>query len=112
MRTVKSVAPVGFVLGVIQYPLFWAALMLAAETDLTVAWIGFLGAWLARGILAELIDRRLQTARRLPTWCLPFRDVLSVAMMLASYWSDRVAWRGQEHRVTSFADAVLQPGKG
>lgn len=112
MRTVKSVAPIGFVLGALQYPLFWATLMLGAVADLPAAWLAFLLVWLARGILAELIDRQLQTSRRLPTWCLPFRDVLSVAMMLASYWSDRVAWRGQEHRVTSFADAVLQLGKG
>ena len=112
MRTVKSVAPIGFVLGALQYPLFWATLMLLAGIDQPKAWIGFLGLWLARAILAELLDRQLHTAGRLPMWALPFRDVLSVAMMVASYWSNRVAWRGQEYRVTSFSEAVLQPGKG
>ena len=112
MRTVKSVAPVGFVLGVIQYPLFWAALMLLAAPDRPTVWIVFSSLWAARAILAESTDRLLRTAGRLPIWCLPFRDVLSVSMMAASYWSNRVAWRGQEYRVTSFSEAVLQPGKG
>lgn len=111
MRTVKSVAPIGFVLGAMQYPLFWATLMLGAGADTPLAWIAFATFWLARGLLAELIDRLLQTAR-LPILYLPFRDILSVVIMVASYWSNRVAWRGQEHRITSFADAVLQPGKG
>ncbi len=112
MRTVKSVAPVGFVLGALQYPLFWATLMLAAEADMAMAWVAFLTFWLARGILAGLIDGLLQTSGRLAIFYLPFRDVLSVVIMVASYWSNRVAWRGQEHRVTSFSEAVLQPGKG
>ena len=112
MRTVKSVAPIGFVLGAMQYPLFWATLMLGAEADAPLAWVAFAAFWLARGLLATGIDRLLQTTGRLRVWYLPFRDVLSVAIMVASYWSNRVAWRGQEHRVTSFAAAVLQPGKG
>ena len=112
MRTVKSVAPVGFVLGVLQYPLFWAALMLAFEIDMAAAWVVFLTMWLIRSILAELFDQLLHSVGRLPMWCLPFRDVLSVATILASYRSNRVAWRGKEYRVTSFSEAVLQPGKG
>lgn len=112
MRTVKSVAPIGFALGAMQYPLFWAVLMLGAKAEAPIAWFAFAAFWMARGLLATLIDRRLQTTDRLPICYLPIRDVLSVMIMVASYWSDRVAWRGQEHRITSFADAVLQPGKG
>lgn len=112
MRTVKSVAPIGFVLGAMQYPLFWAALMVACKIDMPAAWVAFLTVWLIRGVLAELFDRLLQTTTRLPMWCIPFRDILSVAMILASYRSNRVAWRGKEYRVTSFSEAVLQPGKG
>ena len=112
MRTVKSVAPIGFVLGALQYPLFWATLMLAAEPDAAMAWIAFVALWIARGALARRMDRLLQSPSRLPIWCLPFRDMLSIGIMGASYWSNRVAWRGQECHVTSFSEAVLQPGKG
>ena len=122
MRTVKSVAPIGFVLGALQYPLFWATLMLGAEADAAWAWVAFAVVWLGRGVLAARIDGLLRTSPRLSVWYLPFRDVLSVVIMVASYWSNRVAWRGQEHRVTSFSqaaqqrgtfsEAVLQPGKG
>ena len=122
MRTVKSVAPIGFVLGGLQFPLFWALLMVAAAPSQPWAWGAFAAMWTVRSVLARLADRALGVTVRLPVWLLPFRDVLSITIMLASYWSDRVAWRGEEYRVTSFSqaaqqrgtfsDAVLQPGKG
>ena len=112
MRTVKSVAPIGFPFGAAQYPLFWATLMLAAAPDALTAWFAFGLVWIARGVLAARVDSILRTTGRLRFWYLPFRDALSVVIMVASYWSNRVAWRGQEYRVTSLSEAVLQPGKG
>jgi hypothetical protein len=46
------------------------------------------------------IDRALGLARRGGIWCLPFRDLMSITVMLASYRTDRVAWRGQTLRAT------------
>ncbi|MDP9096471.1 MAG: glycosyltransferase, partial [Pseudomonadota bacterium] len=112
MRTVKSVAPIGFVLSSIQYPLFWSMLMMLVSGFEPWTFGVFAGAWLVRGILAHALDRMLQIAAPLTIWSLPLRDLLSVLVMLASYGSNRVAWRGQTHNVTSFTQAVLQPGKG
>ncbi len=112
MRTVKSVAPVGFVLSSIQYPMVWALLMLALSGGDKWALIAFAGAWLLRGILAHSLDRMLRISAPLTIWFVPLRDLLSVLVMVASYGSNRVAWRGQTHHVTSFSRAVLQPGKG
>ena len=119
-RTVQSLVPAGFALSAVQYPLFWSALMVGTSGGLTWAWLAFAGAWALRGAAAWGIDRRLGLASRLPVWCLPFRDLLSVTVMLASYRTDRVAWRGQTLRATrprlarvpSLASGSLAPGKG
>ena len=69
MRTVKSVAPIGFVLGAMQYPLFWAKLD-ASGRDRSSECLDrlFWDYGSSRAILAELLDRQLQTTRRLPMW--------------------------------------------
>jgi ceramide glucosyltransferase len=93
-RTTRSLAPVGFGLSCVQYPLFWAALavMLTGGNRWAVAL--FCLAWLVRGGAAFAIDRMLQLATTAPIWLLPLRDVLSVAAILFSYGSDNVSWRG------------------
>ena len=119
-RTVQSLVPVEFALSAVQYPLFWSALMVGTSGGLTWAWLTFAAAWTLRGAAGWGIDRRLGLASRLPVWCLPLRDLLSVTVMLASYRTDRVAWRGQTLRATrprltavsSLAPGSLAPGKG
>ena len=54
----------------------------------------------------RLIDRMLG-APRLPLELVPLRDVLSFAVLIASYCSRRVEWRGRRYRV--LADGSLQP---
>ncbi len=109
MRTMRSVAPAGFPTSAVQYPLFWAALMVLL-TGQAWALAGFGLVWWLRAILAHLLDRALPAGRTpLMIWCLPLRDILSITVMLASYMSDRVAWRGQQHHVTRFSRPVLEP---
>ena len=111
-RTIRSVEPVGFALSSVQYPLFWAFTTLLLSGGAEWAWIGFALSWLGRALIAHGVDRALKVASRLTIWCLPFRDLLSVVVMLASYGSNRVAWRGQEHHVTRLASTDLAAGKG
>ena len=94
-RTVKSLEPLGFVTTAIQYPLFWAALTIGLSGGLVEAWWLFLVTWFVRGTMAYAIDRNLKVASSLTIWCLPFRDLLSMTVILASYRTRRVAWRGQ-----------------
>ncbi len=113
-RTVRSVAPVGFAMSVIQFPLFWGLLMLIVTDadDRPLAWIGFGSIWLARAGLGAVRDRVLRRQTTLPMWGLPLRDLLSVMIMVTSYRSNRVAWRGQEHKVLAFTRAELETGRG
>ncbi len=108
-RTVKSLAPAGFVMSAVQYPLFWAALALGVSGGATWAWVLFGVAWAVRAAAAHALDRDLNLAARLTIWCLPFRDLLSMTVMLASYRTRRVAWRG--HVMLATRPGLL-PGKG
>ncbi len=113
-RTVKSLAPVGFVLSTIQYPLFWAALAVGVSGGSPWAWLLFVVAWIVRGVVAIAIDRNLKVASALTIWCLPLRDLLSMTVILASYRTRRVAWRGQIMLATrpGLAPGHLAPGEG
>lgn len=98
-RTIRDVAPWSLAGSVIQYPLFWAAIvaLLGGGAFWSVAL--FVAVWLVRAISAWEIDRALrnriaQPLARTPMWLLPLRDMLSVAEIIASFWTDNVVWRG------------------
>jgi ceramide glucosyltransferase len=103
-RTILSLVPLRFALSAIQYPLAWALLCLALSGGEEWGFAVFLAAWLARAMVGRGIDRALALspaglAQAAPVWLLPLRDLLSVGVVLGSYASDRVHWRGQVLRV-------------
>ena len=108
-RTIQSIAPVGFVLSSLQYPLFWAmaAMIVSGGQHWAVALFGV--AWIVRASAVLGIDATLGLAMAIPLWLLPLRDAMSVAVMLASYGGKRVAWRGH---VLQISAPRLAPGKG
>ena len=108
-RTVRALAPVGLVLSVLQYPLFWAVLALALSGGQVWAWGLLAAAWLVRAVVARAINQSLGIASPIAAWWLPARDVLSMAVVLATYRTRRVAWRGYAMTATR---SGLAPGKG
>lgn len=109
-RTIRALEPVGFAASILQYPIGWALLAVALAG--AAPWsIGVLAvSWLLRALAATGIDRALAPRRaglafRVPLWLFPFRDLLSVGVMLASYAGRRVDWRG--HRLQ--ADTPTPP---
>jgi len=97
-RTIRALVPVGFALSVLQYPLAWALLALALAPGITGAAVVFV-AWAVRISAAQGIDRALGLvdagqATRVPGIVLPLRDLLSVALVVASFTGTRVTWRG------------------
>jgi ceramide glucosyltransferase len=93
-RTIRALVPVQFAASVLQYPLAWAglAILLTCGAVWTLAW--FAVAWLIRALVAAGIDRSLALANRAPVWLLPLRELMSVAVMIASYAGRAVDWRG------------------
>lgn len=93
-RTVRTLAPAGFAASALRYPLPWALAALAASG--VASWSAglFLLAWAGRAAAARGIDRVLGLAPVLPAWLIPFRDLFSCWVLLASYAGNRVEWRG------------------
>jgi ceramide glucosyltransferase len=93
-RTIRSVAPLGFAVSIIQFPAFWALLtmVMSAFAPWTIAlWLVAIG---VRGISGRSVERAMGAVTT-PLWLPALRDVFSMAVLLASYMSDEVAWRGQ-----------------
>lgn len=102
-RTILSLAPVAFALSAIQFPLAWSLLAVILSGAAAWAIAAGLAVWAARALLARGIDRALRpvmavAAPPTPAWLFPLRDLLSVAVVLASFAGDRVEWRGRTMR--------------
>ncbi|MDE2517004.1 MAG: bacteriohopanetetrol glucosamine biosynthesis glycosyltransferase HpnI [Rhodospirillales bacterium] len=114
-RTIRALVPAGFAASALQYPILWAAIAFAAApAERTALLIGL--AWLARAAAARGIGAVLGVpgpqakggvglAFPAPLWLLPLRELMSVAVMIASYSGRGVVWRG--HRLHADGPAPL-----
>ncbi len=102
-RTIRSLAPVGFAASILQYPTAWAGLAMLLSCGAPWSLALFAGAWGMRAAIARSIDRALgpmtktcghASALGSPLWLLPLREAMSVGVLLASYRTRRVHWRG------------------
>ena len=101
-RTIRALVPVQFAASVLQYPLVWAALavLLAGGAPWSLGWFAL--AWGLRALAARGIDQALALANRTPLWLLPLRELMSVAVMAASYAGRQVDWRGHTMQAEGF----------
>ena len=101
-RTIRALVPTQFAASALQYPLAWAllAVLLTGFAPWSLAW--FAAAWAARAATVRATDRALELANRAPLWLLPLRELMSVAVMIASYAGRRVDWRGHELEAEGF----------
>lgn len=100
-RTVRGQAPVGYPLSIVQAPLAWA-LIAAAATGLA-AWsvVLFAAFWGLRAAIGRDMERTLSGRASTPFWLLPIRDLLSLAVIVASHADGRVAWHGQTLHISA-----------
>jgi ceramide glucosyltransferase len=99
-RTIGSVAPISLAGCVLQYPIFWAIIALVTTGRPVRSAVLIAVAWIARSLILRGIDialapHRARLVHPTPLWLLPARDVLSVAEIVASYFSREVVWRGR-----------------
>ncbi|HET7883515.1 MAG TPA: bacteriohopanetetrol glucosamine biosynthesis glycosyltransferase HpnI [Acetobacteraceae bacterium] len=101
-RTIRALEPAAFAASILQYPIAWAALaiLLAGVAPWSLAWFAL--AWVVRAALARGVDRALGLANRSPLWLLPVRELMSVAVVAASFLGSRVDWRGHTMRAEGF----------
>ncbi len=102
-RTIRSQAPAGYAASALQYPIVLAVLALLLSGLAPWAAGVTVAAWASRAVAAHLIDRALrpmlkdtrhERALHAPWLLFPLREAMSAAVMLASYRTRRVTWRG------------------
>ena len=93
-RTIRAMAPLGFVLSALQFPVFWALLSVCLTSAAPWAVLLLLAACLIRAASGRAIEAALGAA---PTALVlaPLRDILSIAVMAAAFFNDTVRWQGQ-----------------
>ncbi|WP_428391865.1 bacteriohopanetetrol glucosamine biosynthesis glycosyltransferase HpnI [Lichenicoccus sp.] len=101
-RTIRAVAPLGYVLSAVQFPLFWASLALIASPAVLWSWLLFALIWTLRAASVARIDHAIVAlgghavlGRARTLLLLPLRDWISAIVMAASFAGNRVRWRGQ-----------------
>jgi ceramide glucosyltransferase len=102
-RTIRALEPVPFAASVLQYPLVWAVLAILASGGAawSLAWL--IAAWALRSAAARWAEAGLGLANRAPLWLLPVRELMSVAVMAASFAGRRVEWRGHTMQAEGFS---------
>jgi ceramide glucosyltransferase len=101
-RTIRTLVPIQFGASVLQYPLVWVALAVVLTGGAPWALVWFALAWGLRALAARGIDKALALANRTPLWLLPLRELMSVAVMAASYAGRQVDWRGHTMQAEGF----------
>lgn len=92
-RTIRALEPLTYATTVLQFPVFWAWLTLPAS-GFSLWSLGFVAlVWLARAVEMRAMSRQLGRGA-FTGWLLPLREIFSLAVLLASYFGNRVVWRG------------------
>ncbi|MEJ0027105.1 MAG: bacteriohopanetetrol glucosamine biosynthesis glycosyltransferase HpnI [Rhizomicrobium sp.] len=95
-RTVRILRPVSHLGTIVTFPL---PVALAALAVLGIPGIAAVSAALfARFILKRRVEKAFGAASG-PYWLLPIRDTLSAAVFMASFFGQKVAWRGTRLKV-------------
>jgi ceramide glucosyltransferase len=97
-RTVRVVRPWSHMGTIVTHPLPLALAGLALTGPGLVPLGAVLAALLARLTLRSAVERAF-SALSGPVWLLPVRDTISVAVFLASFFGQNVAWRGARFQV-------------
>jgi ceramide glucosyltransferase len=105
-RTIRLIDPAGHAGSIVTHPLPFA-LAAAVLAGFSAFGLGIIALALVCRVLAPVQIDRMCGRHRGSLWLVPFRDLLSFAMFLASFLPGRVMWRGQRFTVQS--DGTLTP---
>jgi len=105
-RTLRSIEPLGYGASIVTHPLPTALLLLAASgpTPCTVA---IFAAVLACRMVYNTVTDSALAVPPSASWLMPLRDLVSVAVLIASFCGTSVTWREQKFRVAADGQLTL-----
>ena len=107
-RTIRAIAPAGYVGSVLTQPVVLALAALTLGVIPLPAAAMLAVALACRAVMVRMVDRALRLPAT-PLWLMPVRDSLSFVVFVASFFSRTVAWRERTFRVGP--DGQLIPGR-
>jgi ceramide glucosyltransferase len=93
-RTIRALAPFSYATSLLQYPIVWSIVTVLAAGFHIWALVFAAVVWAARVMESRAMSRHLGRGG-FPGLLLPLRELLSVVVLLASYFGNRVVWRGR-----------------
>jgi ceramide glucosyltransferase len=105
-RTIRTIDPLGHLGSALIHPFAFAMFAVLFSGAASWSWPFALLALLARLALKVQSDHALRQPYR-DLWLLPFWDIVSFSIFVASYFSTRVIWRGFSFKVDG--DGMLSP---
>jgi len=106
-RTIRAVAPAGFLGSVVTQPVIPALAAVAFDVLPLAASATLAAALLCRATMVRMVDRALRLPPT-PLWLVPLRDVLSFAVFMASFFTRTVAWRDSTFRIGRNGRLILK----
>lgn len=96
-RGIRDVRGTGYLGLIFTFGVFWSLIALAASKAAPWSWVGLAVILLLRTAGAFLVGGRILRQRQLVSdfWLIPFRDLIAVAIWVASFAGNTVTWRGQ-----------------
>jgi ceramide glucosyltransferase len=92
-RTIRALEPLTYATSLLQYPVFWALVTILAG-NFRIWTLGFaVIVWAVRAVEARAMARQLDRGA-FSGWLWPVRELFSIVVLLASYFGNRVVWRG------------------
>ena len=105
-RTIRAVAPAGFLGSVVTQPMVLAIAALALGNNPLAAPAMLLAALFCRFVMVRMVDRALRLPPT-PLRLVPGRDLLSFAVFVASFFTRKVAWRDRTFRIGRDGQLIL-----
>lgn len=105
-RTIRAIAPAGFMGSILTQPMALALLMVGLDVMPLLALAMLALALGCRALMVRMVDRALRLPRT-PLWLMPARDLLSFAVFIASFLSRTVAWRDRTFRIGRDGQLIL-----
>lgn len=105
-RTIRAIAPAGFMGSVLTQPMALALGALGLDVMPLTAAAMLALALGCRAVMVRMVDRAMRLPRT-PLWLMPVRDLLSFVVFVASFLSRTVAWRDRTFRVGRDGQLIL-----
>jgi ceramide glucosyltransferase len=97
-RGVRDARPGGYIGLVTTFGVLWSVLLVIAAHTASYSWVALGVVWLLRLAVALVIGKSTLRDTRLmrQLWLLPLRDLIAVAIWIASFAGHSVVWRGEK----------------